>query len=206
MLELFERGGIMMYPLLLASLIALAFTIERAIALRKRKILVPEIISVVNNFSSLKDIDLAKNICIKYSGPLSNIILMGLDNYDLPKTDMHELLENQGRQEIRTLQKGLGVLETIASISPLMGLLGTVLGMIQVFAVIQDQGIGQTAALSGGISQALVTTVVGLFIGIPTLIAYNYFSGRAENFILDIEKYANTLIQKINKIKADGLK
>jgi biopolymer transport protein ExbB len=204
MLELFERGGIMMYPLLLASLIALAFTIERAIALRKRKILVPEIISVVNNFSSLKDIDLAKNICIKYSGPLSNIILMGLDNYELAKSDMHELLENQGRQEIRTLQKGLGVLETIASISPLMGLLGTVLGMIQVFAVIQDQGIGQTAALSGGISQALVTTVVGLFIGIPTLIAYNYFSGRAENFILDIEKYANVLIQKINKIKANG--
>jgi len=204
MLELFERGGIMMYPLLLASLIALAFTIERAIALRKRKILVPEIISVVNNFSSLKDIDLAKNICIKYSGPLSNIILMGLNNYELPKSDMHELLENQGRQEIRTLQKGLGVLETIASISPLMGLLGTVLGMIQVFAVIQDQGIGQTAALSGGISQALVTTVVGLFIGIPTLIAYNYFSGRAENFILDIEKYANVLIQKINKIKDNG--
>jgi len=113
MLELFERGGIMMYPLLLASLIALAFTIERAIALRKRKILVPEIISVVNNFSSLKDIDLAKNICIKYSGPLSNIILMGLDNYELAKSDMHELLENQGRQEIRTLQKGLGVLETM---------------------------------------------------------------------------------------------
>ncbi len=204
MLELFERGGIMMYPLLLASLIALAFTIERTFALRKRKILVPEIISVVNNFSSLKDIDLAKNICVKYRGPLSNIILLGLDNYELPKSDMHELLENQGRQEIRTLQKGLGVLETIASISPLMGLLGTVLGMIQVFAVIQDQGIGQTAALSGGISQALVTTVVGLFIGIPTLIAYNYFSGRAENFILDIEKYANVLIQKINKIKADG--
>lgn len=204
MLELFERGGLMMYPLLLASLIAFAFAIERAFALRKRKILIPEIISVVNNFSSLKDIDLAKNICIKYNGPLSNIILMGLENYNLQKSDMHELLENQGRQEIRTLQKGLGVLETIASISPLMGLLGTVLGMIQVFAVIQDQGIGQTAALSGGISQALVTTVVGLFIGIPTLIAFNYYSGRAENFILDIEKYANTLTQKINKIKSNG--
>jgi biopolymer transport protein ExbB len=204
MLELFHRAGIMMYPLSLASLIALAFIIERAISLRKRKILVPEIISVVSNFSSLKDIDLARTICEKYSGPLSNVIKLGLRNYELPKPEIKEILEDQGRQEIRKLEQGLSVLETIAAIAPLMGLLGTVLGMVEVFEVIKDQGIGQTAALSGGISQALLTTVAGLFIGIPVLIAYNYFTSKSENLILDIEKYTNDLIQKIIHVKSNN--
>ncbi len=201
MIELFERGGIMMYPLALASLIALAFVVERAIALRKKKIIVPEIISVVDNFSSLKDIDFARNVCAKYKGALSGLILLALDNVHFHKEDIRQLLEDQGRQDIRELEKGLTILETIAAIAPLLGLLGTVLGMVQVFSVIKDQGIGQTAALSGGISEALLTTVTGLFIGIPVLIAYNYFSSKAESLILDIEKYANTLVQKIHRLK-----
>lgn len=203
MLELFERGGIMMYPLTLASLIAVAFIIERAVSLRKRKILVPEIISIVSNFSSLKDIDLARTICDKYDGPLSNVIKLGLHNYTLSKADIKEILQDQGRQEIRKLERGLGVLETIASIAPLMGLLGTVLGMVEVFEVIKNQGIGQTAALSGGISQALLTTVAGLFIGIPVLIAYNYFTNKSESLVLDIEKHTNDLINKIVKINSN---
>ncbi len=202
MLELFERGGIMMYPLLFASVVALIFIIERAVALRKRKILIPEIISVVDNFSTEKDIEFAKNICTKYSGPLPNLINIALENNESPKAEIRELLEDQGRQDIRSLETGLGLLETIAAIAPLMGLLGTVLGMIQVFAVIKDQGVGQTAALSGGISEALLTTVAGLFIGIPVLMAYNFFTSRSENLILDIEKQANTLVQKIHSMKA----
>ena len=202
MLELFERAGIMMYPLTLASLIAVAFIIERAISLRKRKILIPEIISVVSNFSTLKDIDLARTICDKYDGPLSNVIKLGLHNYTLPKAEIKEILEDQGRQEIRKLERGLIVLETIAAIAPLLGLLGTVLGMVEVFEVIKDQGIGQTAALSGGISQALLTTVAGLFIGIPVLIAYNYFTNKSESLVLDIEKHTNDLINKIVHINS----
>ncbi len=205
MFELFERAGIMMYPLALASLIALAFIIERAVSLRKRKILIPEIISIVNNFSSIKDIDLANSICTKYEGPLPNVIKIGLQNCELSKNEIKEMLEDQGRQEIRKLEKGLVVLETIAAVAPLMGLLGTVLGMVEVFAVIKEQGIGQTAALSGGISQALLTTVTGLFIGIPVLIAYNYFTNKSEGLVLDIEKYTNQLVQKIIHIKKEQL-
>ena len=201
MLDLFEHGGIMMYPLVLASVMALVFIIERALALRKRKIIIPEIISIVENFSSEKDIEFAKNVCSKYNGALSNLVKIALDNYTLPKQEVRELLEDQGRQDIRNLERGLGVLETIAAIAPLMGLLGTVLGMIRVFAVIKDQGIGQTAALSGGISEALLTTVVGLFIGIPVLVAYNYFTSKSESLILDIEKHANNLVQKIHSLK-----
>lgn len=201
MLELFERGGIMMYPLALASLLALTLVIERAIALRKKKIIIPEILAVVKNFSSVKDIDLAKSMCAKFDSPFSNIINLSLENHVLPKADLREIIEDQGRQEIRKLEKGLVALETIAAISPLMGLLGTVIGMVHVFDVIKDQGIGQTAALSGGISEALLTTVSGLFIGIPVLIAYYYFSSKADDLVLDIEKFSNELILKLSQMK-----
>jgi biopolymer transport protein ExbB len=200
MIEIFEKGGLMMYPLVLASILALAIIIERIFSLRKRKVIIPEIISVVEQFSSFKDMELAKNICAKYNGPLSNLIQIGLENTDLERDEIKELIEDQGRQEVRHLEKGMTILETIAVISPLMGLLGTVLGMIKVFAVIKEQGIGQASALSGGISEALITTVTGLFVGIPVLIFFNYFSRKAENFVLDIEKYSIILIQKIHKI------
>jgi biopolymer transport protein ExbB len=202
MWDMFERGGIMMYPLILSSLLAAAIIIERLITLRRRKIIIPEVVNLAEQFSSLKDIDFAKNICLRYEGPLPSIIRMGLDNSNLDKNEIKELLEDQGRQEIRKLRKGLGVLETVAVLAPLMGLLGTVLGMIKVFGVIQQQGVGQAAALSGGISEALLTTVTGLFIGIPALIFYNYFSHKAENFVLDIEKHSGDLIRKLHRIKS----
>ncbi len=202
MLELFERGGIMMYPLALASLIAVALVIERLIALRKNKIIIPEVLAVVKNFSSLKDKALAISMCQKYDSPFSNMVQLSLEYHNLPKAELREMVEDQGRQEVRKLEKGLTVLETIAAISPLMGLLGTVIGMVRVFDVIKEQGIGQTAALSGGISEALLTTVSGLFVGIPVLIAYYYFSSKSEDLILDIEKYSNQLIQKINFLQS----
>ena len=201
MIEIFERGGIMMYPLALASIIAVAIIFERFLILRKKKIIIPDIINVIEQFNSLKDVELARNICAKFSGPLPSLVRVGLDNSDLKREEVKELIEDQGRQEVRHLERGLMVLETIAVTSPLLGLLGTVIGMIQVFNVIQDQGIGQASALSGGISEALVTTVTGLFVGIPVLIFYNYFTKRAENFVLDIEKYSNFLIQKLHAIK-----
>ena len=106
-------------------------------------------------------------------------------------------MEHQGRQEIVHLERGLGLLETIAAIAPLLGLLGTVLGMIEVFDVVAQQGAGQAQELSGGISQALITTATGLSIGIPALVAYNYFVGKAERLVLDIEDHTDRLIQSV---------
>ena len=203
MFELFERGGIMMYPLLLSSILMIAIIIERIFSLRQKKVIIPEIISVIEQLTSLKDIDLAKNICSKYIGPLPNLIKLALANSEqMEHSEIKGIIEEQGRQEIRNLEKWHVVLETIAVIAPLMGLLGTVLGMIKVFNVIKEQGIGQAAALSGGISEALITTVTGLFIAIPALIFYNYFTHKAEDFVLDIEKYSNYFIHKLRLIKS----
>ncbi|MBN1464468.1 MotA/TolQ/ExbB proton channel family protein [candidate division KSB1 bacterium] len=195
-----SRGGIIMVPLLLSSVLALAIVIERAISLRRSKILVPEIISVVEEFSSNEDVKLATSLCEKNRGAFANIILTGLQNRNLSPDEVRELLIDQGRQEVRSLERGLPALETIAGIAPLLGLLGTVLGMIKVFTVISKQGTGQASLLAGGISEALITTVTGLIIGILALIMYNYFSHRAENYILDIEKYTTQLMQTIRRL------
>ncbi|OGC03630.1 hypothetical protein A2V82_08105 [candidate division KSB1 bacterium RBG_16_48_16] len=201
MIAYLSRGGIVMIPLFLCSILGLAIVIEKSFNLRRRKVLIPEIISVIETISSSEDIKMATNICERNSGPFANIILVGLRNKGLPKEEMKEIIIDQGRQEVRTLERGLAVLETIAGIAPLLGLLGTVLGMIKVFTVITTQGTGQASLLAGGISEALITTVSGLVIGIPVLVAYNYFTNRAENFILDIEKYSTHLLQKIHHIQ-----
>lgn len=201
MLEFFSRGGFMLYPLALSSLVAVTIIVERLIMLRRGKIIITEIIGVVEQFNSFKDLDLARKICSRYKGPLPNIVKLQLDNIDLDKDDTRELIEDQGRQEVSRLEKGLNILETIASIAPLLGLAGTVLGMIKVFGVIKEQGIGQASALSGGISEALLTTVTGLFIGIPALVFYNYFSHKTEKYSLEIEQYTSALYRKINRLK-----
>jgi biopolymer transport protein ExbB len=196
--EFLVKGGIIMIPLFLCSITALAITIEKFVALRRRKVIVPEVVSVLENVKGANDLGLAVSICEKHNGPFANIIRISLENHKLPREEIKETLLDQGRQEIHQLEKGLGMLETIAGIAPLLGLLGTVLGILKVFKVISVMGVGQATALAGGISEALITTIAGLFIGIPALVAYNYFSSRAEALVLEIEKYSNRLLNKIN--------
>ena len=195
--EFLVKGGIIMIPLFLCSISALAITIERFVALRRRKVIVPEVVSVLENVKGVNDLGLAASICEKHHGPFANIIRISLENHGLPREEIKEALLDQGRQEIHHLEKGLGALETIAGIAPLLGLLGTVLGILKVFKVISVMGVGQATALAGGISEALITTIAGLFIGIPALVAYNYFTNRAETLVLEIEKYSNRLLNKI---------
>ncbi|UCF63828.1 MAG: MotA/TolQ/ExbB proton channel family protein [bacterium] len=201
MLDIFMKGGWVMYPLVFSSILALAVALERIWYLRKRKILIPEIISVLDQIKSPGDLHLAKSICDKFKGPFSRIVQTGINNNDLPADELRILVEDEGRQEVRILQRGLITLETIAAVAPLMGLLGTVLGMIKVFNVIETLGVGQAKALSGGISEALITTATGLIIGIPVYIAYNYFNNRAEAFILDMEKYLILLLNKLIRFR-----
>ncbi len=191
------KGGFMMIPIGLCSLIGLAVVIEKFISLQRKKVIVPEIVSVLENIRSEEDINLAISICKRHEGPFPNIILTVLRNRYLNKNDLKELVEETGRQEIRLLERGLVALETVAGVAPLLGLLGTVIGILKVFNVIAEVGTGQAAALSGGLSVALITTIFGLSIGIPAVVFYNYFINKAENLILDIEKYSSSLILKI---------
>ncbi|RMG64242.1 MAG: MotA/TolQ/ExbB proton channel family protein [Calditrichaeota bacterium] len=203
MIELFQKGGIMMYPLAICSILAVAIVLERLWTVRRKRILIPEIVGVLDQIHKDEDFPLVESVCRKFEGPFARIVLACIQNRDLPSDELRTLIEDQGRQEVRTLNRGLVLLETVAAVAPLMGLLGTVLGMIKVFEVIQTLGVGQAKALSGGISEALITTATGLFIGIPVLILYNYLASRSENLILDIEKYTVDLLNRIIRMKRE---
>ena len=192
-----QKGGIVMIPLLLGSIITLAIVIERAFSLRAKKIIIPEIVTAVERIKCPEDIRVAESICETHSGTFANVMLPALRNRDLNQEELKEFIVDQGRQEVRTLERGLVGLETIAGVAPLLGLMGTVIGMIKVFNVISQQGLGQANVLSRGISEALITTVTGLAIGIPALIAYNYFTSKAEGVVMDIEKYTASLLHRI---------
>ena len=188
-----------MIPLLLTSVLGLAVVIERAFFLRRRRILRPEVLGLIDGIQKPDDMDKALQALDRQDGPFLNIVRIALENRQQSKEEIKEAIVDQGRQEARTLERGLAILETVAGIAPLLGLLGTVLGMIKVFRVISEQGLGQTQSLSGGISEALITTVVGLSIAIPALVMYNYFSHRVEDLVLEIEKYSNQLLNRLKK-------
>ena len=203
--ELFLQGGLMMYPLTLCSVLALAITLERGVSLQRKRVIRPEIVSVIENIHGPEDIGLALSVCRQDDGPFASVMRAGLDNRRLPMDEVRESIQDQGRQDMGRLQKGLVVLETVASVSPLLGLLGTVLGMIKVFQEISEVGVGQGNLLAGGIAEAILTTAAGLFIAIPSLVFYNYFSSRAEGLILEIEKFSNLLLKKLRGFQGEAL-
>lgn len=196
--EMILKGGIIMIPLFLTSIIGLAVVIERALFLRRRRIIRPDVIDLIDRIHSPDDAEKAIYGLKQKEGPFSNVVKVSLENRHLSREEMKEEIVDQGRHEARNLERGLVVLETVAGISPLLGLLGTVLGMVKVFRVISEQGLGQTQSLSGGISQALITTVVGLTIAIPALVAYNYFTHKVEDLVLEIEKHTSALLKKLD--------
>lgn len=197
MLELFKQGGILMYPLAVCSIMALAIILERWYNLRHSKVIRSEIIQVIENIKGPEDLGLAYSICEKNPGTFSRIVLTALQMKDMPKEEIKEAILDSGRQQMRRLERGLIVLETVAGISPLLGILGTVFGMISIFRDITQFGIGQASALAGGIQLALITTATGLCIGIPALVGFNYFTNKVEGLVLELEYFAGVLLNKL---------
>ena len=204
MIELFQQGGVLMYPLALCSVIALAIIIERGLNLRRTKIIRPEIIQVIENIKGTQDLGLAYSICEKNPGPFSNVMLEALRLKDLPKEEIKEAITDTGRQQTRKLERGLMVLETVAGIGPLLGILGTVLGMIGIFRDITEFGIGNPNVLAGGIQVALITTATGLCIGIPALVGYNYFTNKVDGLVLELEYWAGVLLNKLQSFRTSA--
>jgi biopolymer transport protein ExbB len=199
MWEMILAGRYMMIPISLASLIGLTVIIERALVLRRGKVVVPEIAGAVESLSASTDLSVAYAICERKPGPFANVVMAGLDHADNDWTIMRDVLEEAGRQEATRLTRRLGILETVAAVSPLLGLLGTVLGMIRVFGTISLAGLGNPETLSSGISEAMVTTAAGLIIGIPALVAHNWLSGRADRIIFDLEYYASKVLDTLRR-------
>ena len=193
-----------MVPLVICSILALAIIIEKAYMLRTRKVLSPEIVALVETAGAKGDTVAPAAVCERVNTPFARVIKTGLANNNLPRAENVEMMQAAARHEVGHLERGLLMLEIITGISPLLGLLGTVLGIFHVFNVIVERGIGEASILSGGISEALITTIVGLFIAIPALVAHSYFSKRVDELVLEIERYANMLVHRLYNVRSPG--
>ena len=203
-MEWLAGGGPIMIPLFICSVLALAVILERAINLRRSNIIRPELVELIYAYKRSEDIQTIYAKCNLIKCPFSNIIKRAIINEHLTREEKVLDIQAVGRQEARSLDRMLIMLEIITAIAPILGLLGTVLGMSQVFDVISEIGLGQTKAFSGGIAQALRTTIIGLSVAIPSLIAYSSFDRKVDNLILDMEKYSMVLLNKLySEGKAD---
>lgn len=188
------RGGIMMAPILVFSVIALGTFLERLWVLRRDLILPEESLRELENFLKKKMIPEARTYCQQHPSPLARILFAGLQQYGNSRDLIKENMEERGKAEDLELKKYIGLLHTIASVSPLLGLLGTVRGMIKVFGTISVEGVGNPASLATGISEALITTAAGLTVAIPTFLGQRCLAARAERFMHMLEEYATYLL------------
>lgn len=187
-----------MIPILFCSVIAMGIVGERFWTLRKKKILPPEMVSQVWNLAKAKKLDAKTLKHLKDSSPLGRILATGLKSRSLGRDVMKESIAESGRQVAHKLERFLNTLGTIATITPLLGLLGTVVGMIKVFAAIVSHGVGDPAVLAGGISVALITTAAGLSVAIPCVIFHRYFDGLVDAYVLNMEEESLKLIEVIH--------
>ena len=201
-----QDGGPVMWPLLAFSILGLAFTIERAVALRRARINVNEFLAKVRKAlivnRSIRD---AIKICEQYQGPVASIMKAGLLKYGQPKEDVEKTIENAAFYEMSRLERGLLVLATTANVAPLLGFFGTVTGMIKSFKALAEAGLSNPGLVAAGISEALITTAAGLMIAIPVQLAYNFFISRINKFVRDIETATNMLLETFGEMERSGI-
>ncbi len=203
MFEIVKAGGIMMGPIILASIIGAAIFLERLWTLQAKRVLPGELTEKVWRWVEQGQIQDKHIAALQQNSPLGKILAAGLINRHRERAVIREAIEDTGRHVVHELDRFIGALGTIASLSPLMGLLGTVFGMIRTFNAITVSGIGNPASLAGGIAEALITTAAGLTVAIPALIAYKYLRGRVQQLVVQMEKEAIKLVEAMEAQSPD---
>ncbi|MGI9229252.1 MAG: MotA/TolQ/ExbB proton channel family protein [Gammaproteobacteria bacterium] len=204
MLELIQAGGILMWPLMICSIISMAIIAERFWSLRAGKIVPKDLVATVRRWHADGLVDAERLLALRRNSPLGRILATGLVNRGHSREIMKESIEEAGRHVAHELDRFLNTLGTIASITPLLGLLGTVIGMIKVFAVITSEGLGNPGVLAEGISEALITTATGLTIAIPSLMFYRFFRGRVDQLVVSMEQEALKLVAGMHNAGEGG--
>ena len=197
MLELMKAGGWLMWPILACSVVAMAIILERLWSLRRRRVMPPGLLEQVWQWQRDQTLTPERIQSLSQGSPLGRLLSAGLINRNHSREVMKEAINDVGRQVVADMERYLNTLGTIASVSPLLGLLGTVFGMIDIFTVIIDAGVGNPGVLAGGISEALLTTAAGLTVAIPSLMFHRYFNGRVNQFALAMEEEALNLVEVI---------
>src|SRR4051812_16305854 len=200
MWEIVKAGGPFMVPIILCSIIAAGILFERLWTLQRKRVLPQELIKKISQLADTNQVTPKVIEALERNSPLGRVLAAALANRDRGRAIMMERVEDTGRHVVHELERFLNSLGTIASISPLLGLLGTVTGIIRAFNAVMLGGMGDPRMLAGGISEALVTTAGGLAVAIPSFIAYRYLRGRVEQIVIDMEKiavkFADSLVAK----------
>lgn len=207
MFEFMQKGGPIMWIILLCSIVAFAVVIERFWRLKQARIDTDKFMNELSNLLKRNRIMEAIEMCNQTPGPISQVVKAGILKHDRSKPEIREAIEDAAVSEIPVLEKNLSMLATVAHIAPLLGLLGTVTGMVRAFQVIEQKATALQPVnpkdLAGGIWEALLTTVFGLCVAIPTYVAYNYFVTKVNGFILDMEKSATDLVNLLSARRED---
>jgi biopolymer transport protein ExbB len=198
MLELVQAGGWLMYPILLSSVIAFAIIAERLWTLQRKKVIPEKLMPAI--WKLLRENQLTEQhiVEIEQGSPLGRVLAAGLINRHLSRDLVRESIEETGRFVAHELERFINALGTIANITPLLGLLGTVIGMIKVFTAITTVGVGDPTLLAGGISEALITTAAGLSVAIPTVIFYRYLKRKIDELVVGMEQEAMKLVEVLH--------
>ena len=198
MLELVKAGGWPMIPLLLLSALALALIVERGWTLRRSRVMPAKLGDEVRTWAARGNLDPAHIDSLRETSPLGTLLAAVLDMRNRSREVMRERVEDVGRHLVHRMERYLNTLGTIAAAGPLLGLFGTVVGMIQMFLGILDYGIGDVNQLAGGIGKALVCTATGMIVAIPALMFHRYFRGRIAGYIVEMEHEATQLMDTLD--------
>ena len=201
MWTIIQKGGVVMYPILLCSILSVAIFLERLWTLRENKIIPKNFIKEIEDFIRMKKYNEALTLCSSSNSSIARIIYAGLKRVGKSRDEIKEAIVEQGKQEAMELEKYLTTLGTISGISPLLGLLGTVTGMIKTFNVLAlSKQLGDPSLLSEGISEALITTAAGLIVAIPSFIFYKYFTSKVDKLVVKMEGISMRFVELLEWI------
>ena len=204
MVEIVKSGGYLMAPIIICAIIAMGIILERFWTLRQKRVIPEDLTSQVWSWVKNDQLD-QKQIQTLYQGsPLGQILAAGLINRSRERAVLKDSIEDTGRHVVHELERYLETLGTVAAVTPLLGLLGTVIGMVKVFTAITTHGVGNPTVLAGGIAEALITTAAGLTVAIPALIAYRYYRTRVDKLVVDMEKEAIKLVEALHRRNEKG--
>jgi len=191
---------IFVYALLIfTSVVGLTFIIERGLALRWRRVVPPAVESAVESCQTREDVPMLRRVCEQHKSPISRLLLTASDHLDWPREEMVDILQSRARQEITRMERGLVVIEIIVGIAPLLGLVGTIAGMMDLFGNIGVQGLSDASRLAKGIALILNATLMGLLIAIPSLIFWSYYSKKVETIAVEMESLCDEFVRRLHR-------
>ncbi len=196
MFEFFRAGGVFMIFLLATSVVGLAFIIERAIALRWGKVIPREVEQAVNQWHEAENLSDLRLVCQTRPSSFSRLLLTAQDHLQRPRQENIDAIETRARHEVLQLERGLVVLEIVVGIAPLLGLVGTIHGLIRLFGDLGRSGLNDNSVLAAGIAIALNTTLMGLLIAIPSLIAWSYYNKKVETLTVEMETLCDEFLRR----------